>query len=118
MDRHAGNECMDTLPGAFNLPWVIMLRKRYLCVARRQEKSRILDQYCANTGQNRKYTTRKIRPSKRQAPRSVTYLRFAQGQAFVAEFTLERSEGLEGSVGDGTTYGSVTLLNDLTRRRF
>jgi len=50
MDRHAGNECMDTLPGAFNLPWVIMLRKRYLCVARRQEKSRILDQYCANTG--------------------------------------------------------------------
>ena len=50
MDRHAGNECMDTLPGAFNLPWVIMLRKRYLCVARRQEKSRILNQYCANTG--------------------------------------------------------------------
>ena len=87
MDRHAGSEYMNAM------------RKRYLCVASRQEKSRILDQYCANTGQNRKYTTRKIRPSKRQAPRSVTYL-----------------ASLEGSVGDGTTYGSVTLLNDLTRR--
>lgn len=39
-----------------------MLRQRYLHAASRPEKSRILDEYCANTGQNRKYAIRKIRP--------------------------------------------------------
>ena len=62
MDMHARNEYMDTLPGAFNLPRAIMLRQRYLHAASRPEKSRILDEYCANTGQNRKYAIRKIRP--------------------------------------------------------
>lgn len=47
---HARNEYMDTL------------RQRYLHAGSRPEKSRILDEYCANTGQNRKYAIRKIHP--------------------------------------------------------
>jgi len=47
---HARNEYMDTL------------RQRYLHTENRPEKSRILDEYCANTGQNRKYAIRKICP--------------------------------------------------------
>lgn len=38
------------------------LRTRYCQPRHRQGKSRILDEYCANTGQNRKYAIRKIRP--------------------------------------------------------
>jgi hypothetical protein len=89
---------MDTLPGAFNLPRAIMLRKRYLCVARRQEKSRILDRYCANTGQNRKYTTRKIRPSKRQAPRSVTYLASLEDRLSSRSLPLSEAKGLRAAL--------------------
>jgi hypothetical protein len=51
MDMHARNEYMNTL------------RTRYCQTRHRQEKSRILDEYCANTGQNRKYAIRKIRPN-------------------------------------------------------
>jgi len=47
---HTRNEYMNTL------------RTRYCQTQNRQEKSRILDQYCANTGQNHKYAIRKIRP--------------------------------------------------------
>ena len=47
---HARHEYMNTL------------RTRYCQTQNRQEKSRILDEYCANTGQNRKYAIRKIRP--------------------------------------------------------
>ncbi len=39
-----------------------VLRERYLKAKTREEKSRILDEYCRNTGQARKYVIRKIHP--------------------------------------------------------
>ena len=50
---HSRNEYMETL------------RTRYRQTQNRQEKSQILDEYCANTGQSRKYAIRKIRPGSR-----------------------------------------------------
>lgn len=37
-----------------------VLRKRYFAASRKREKTQILDEYCRNTGQNRKYVIRKI----------------------------------------------------------
>ena len=39
-----------------------VLRERYLKARTRKEKSWILDEYCCNTGQARKYVIRKIQP--------------------------------------------------------
>ena len=39
-----------------------VLREKYLKAKRRKEKSQILDEYCNNTGQTRKYAIRKIQP--------------------------------------------------------
>ena len=50
MDMHSRNEYLKTL------------RERYLKAKTKKEKSRILDEYCLNTGQARKYATRKIQP--------------------------------------------------------
>jgi hypothetical protein len=50
MDMHSRNEYLK------------VLRERYLEAITRKEKSRILDEYCANTGQVRKYVIRKIQP--------------------------------------------------------
>ena len=50
MDMHLRNEYLK------------VLRERYLEAITRKEKSRILDEYCANTGQVRKYVIRKIQP--------------------------------------------------------
>jgi hypothetical protein len=50
MDMHARNEYLDTLRG------------RYFRATSRREKSQILDEYCQNTHQNRKYVIRQIRP--------------------------------------------------------
>ncbi len=38
-----------------------VLQRKYFMASARKEKSAILDEYCANTGQNRKYVIRKIR---------------------------------------------------------
>jgi len=38
-----------------------VLQERYFMAKSRKEKSAILDEYCKNTGQNRKYVIRKIR---------------------------------------------------------
>jgi hypothetical protein len=64
----------------------IMARKEYLQVLRekyyqtktREEKTQILDEYCTNTGQARKYVIRRIQQrvdlgSKRKKPREQTY---------------------------------------------
>ena len=37
-----------------------VLRERYLRARAKQEKTQILDEYCRNTGQARKYVTKKI----------------------------------------------------------
>ena len=50
MDMHSRNEYLK------------VLRERYLKARTRKEKSRILDEYCSNTGQARKYVTRKMEP--------------------------------------------------------
>ena len=39
-----------------------VLRERYLRAKAKKEKSEILDEYCHNTGQTRKYVIRKIQP--------------------------------------------------------
>ena len=39
-----------------------VLRERYLKAKTKKEKSQILDEYCRNTGQARKYVIRKIHP--------------------------------------------------------
>ena len=40
-----------------------VLQERYFMAKSRKEKSSILDEYCGNTGQNRKYVIRKINSS-------------------------------------------------------
>lgn len=49
MDMHARNQYLK------------VLRERYLKTKSKKEKSKILDEYCKNTGQNRKYVIRKMR---------------------------------------------------------
>jgi hypothetical protein len=39
-----------------------VLRERYLKAKAKKEKTQILDEYCHNTGQARKYVIRKIQP--------------------------------------------------------
>ncbi len=39
-----------------------VLRERYLKASIRKEKPQLLDEYCGNTGQARKYVTRKMQP--------------------------------------------------------
>ena len=46
-----------------------VLRVRYLKAKARTEKSQILDEYCANTGQTRKYVIRKIQPGVELKPK-------------------------------------------------
>jgi hypothetical protein len=50
MDMHSRNEYLK------------VLREKYLKVRTKKEKSLILDEYCGNTGQARKYAIRKIQP--------------------------------------------------------
>jgi hypothetical protein len=50
MDMHSRNEYLK------------VLRENYLKAKSKREKSRILDEYCRNTGQARKYVIRKIQP--------------------------------------------------------
>ena len=55
-----------------------VLQEKYLMAKSRKEKSSILDEYCSNTGQNRKYVIRKIRcsissASKRRGGKEVIY---------------------------------------------
>jgi len=57
MDMHSRNE------------YLRVLRERYLKVRNRKEKPRILDEYCSNTGQARKYVIRKIQPGVDLRPR-------------------------------------------------
>ncbi len=39
-----------------------VLRERYIKAKAKKEKTQILDEYCRNTGQARKYAIRKIQP--------------------------------------------------------
>ena len=57
MDMHSRNEYLK------------VLRERYLKVRTRKEKSLILDEYCSNTGQARKYVIKKIQPGVDLRPR-------------------------------------------------
>jgi len=52
-----------------------VLRGRYLRAKAKKEKSQILDEYCRNTGQARKYVIRKIQPGLdlRPKPRSIRH---------------------------------------------
>lgn len=50
MDMHSRNEYLKRL------------RERYLETRSKRERGKILDEYCKNTGQNRKYVIRKIQP--------------------------------------------------------
>ena len=55
-----------------------VLRGRYLKAKPKKEKSQILDEYCRNTGQARKYVIRKIQPGvdlrpKQSKKRKQTY---------------------------------------------
>jgi len=62
-----------------------VLRERYLRAKAKKEKAQILDEYCCNTGQARKYVIRKIQPGvdlrpKQRKKRKQTY----DGQATAA----------------------------------
>ena len=55
-----------------------VLQEKYFMAKSRKEKSSILDEYCSNTHQNRKYVTRKIRSSislvpKRRGGKKIVY---------------------------------------------
>ena len=62
-----------------------VLRERYLKAKDKKEKAPILDEYCRNTGQARKYVIRKIQPwvdlrPKHRKKRKETYLWHQQAQ--------------------------------------
>jgi len=57
MDMHSRNEYLQEL------------QERYFQTRSKKEKSSILDEYCRNTRQNRKYVIRKIRSFRSSAPR-------------------------------------------------
>ncbi len=57
MDMHSRNEYLKEL------------QERYFQTRSKKEKSSILDEYCRNTRQNRKYVIRKIRSFRSSAPR-------------------------------------------------
>jgi len=66
MDMHSRNECFKVLRGG------------YLEAETKKEKTRILDEYCCNTGQARKYVIRRIQPGvdlrpKQRKKRKQTY---------------------------------------------
>ena len=66
MDMHSRNEYLKVLRG------------KYLKARTRKEKSLILDEYCGNTAQARKYVIRKIQPGvvlrlKQRKKRKETY---------------------------------------------
>ena len=46
-----------------------VLRERYLKARTKKEKAQILDEYCCNTGQARKYVIRKIQPGVELTPK-------------------------------------------------
>jgi len=46
-----------------------VLQERYFMAKSKKEKSTILDEYCKNTGQNRKYVIRKINSLFSQNPK-------------------------------------------------
>jgi len=46
-----------------------VLREKYLRAKTKKEKSLILDEYCGNTGQSRKYVIRKIQPGVNLGPK-------------------------------------------------
>jgi len=50
-----------------------VLRERYLRAKVRKENGRILDEYCRNTGQARKYFIRKIQPGINLRPKPRRY---------------------------------------------
>ena len=58
--------------------YLSVVRERYLKARAKQEKGQILDEYCSNTGQARKYVIRKIQPGvdlkpKRRKKRKEVY---------------------------------------------
>jgi len=57
MDMHSRNEYLKEL------------QQRYFNARSKKEKSSILDEYCRNTHQNRKYVIRKIRSLHSSVPR-------------------------------------------------
>ena len=64
MDMHSRNEYLK------------VVRERYFGVRTKKEKSQILDEYCSNTGQSRKYVIRKInradfKPKKRKKRKEI-----------------------------------------------
>jgi len=66
MDMHSRNEYLE------------VVRERYFGSRTKREKSQILDDYCSNTGQSRKYIIRKIQPGvdlrpKQRKKRKETY---------------------------------------------
>jgi len=66
MDMHSRNQYLKRL------------QERYFQARSKKEKSSILDEYCRNTGQNRKYVIRKLRSSisllvKRRGGKKVVY---------------------------------------------
>jgi hypothetical protein len=66
MEMHSRNEYLK------------VLREKYLKARTKKDKSLILDKYCGNTGQARKYVIRKIQPGvdlrpKQRKKRKETY---------------------------------------------
>jgi hypothetical protein len=57
MDMHSKNE------------YLMVLREKYFKTRTKREKSQILDEYCSNTGQSRKYIIRKIQSRTDHRPR-------------------------------------------------
>jgi hypothetical protein len=76
MDMHSKNE------------YLMVLRERYIKADTKREKSQILDEYCGNTGQSRKYIIRKIRSRMDQRPR----LRKKRRQTYDGEMTASMAK--------------------------
>ncbi len=59
-----------------------VLRERYLKAKTKREKSQILDEYCRNTGQARKYVIREDTPGVNLGPRIRKRMTFTGARLF------------------------------------
>jgi hypothetical protein len=68
MDMHSRNEYLK------------VLRERYFKAKTKKEKSQVLDEYCSNIGQSRKYVIRKIHRSDPKLKKGRKGRRFTTGK--------------------------------------
>jgi hypothetical protein len=86
-----------------------VLRERYLKAKTKKEKSQILDEYCRNTAQTRKYVIRKIQPRVDMRPKQRK-----NDNAYIEQKNWTHVRKVLGYLRYDTA-GELTIINDLYR---